>query len=192
MPKVTHVVTNIFTVVVWKHCFVSIENRLILPNEKGNLYRRSDVCTDSWRRWEKEAQQGEVKTGLCVVLRDDWIDSEMCTLREWKGRGIPFERKDGFHFGYVGSEEPVRHWSVSLVGSYVSNSQVRIWAWRSHFGGWLPIRWPLQGWNHIWDEEIEFGTLRSINIWKQMMRRSVQDNSLVAYILFVVDHNLWA
>lgn len=111
MPKVTHVVTNIFTVVVWKHCFVSIENRLILPNEKGNLYRRSDVCTDSWRRWEKEAQQGEVKTGLCVVLRDDWIDSEMCTLREWKGRGIPFERKDGFHFGYVGSEEPVRHWS---------------------------------------------------------------------------------
>lgn len=182
-----------FTVVVWKHCFVSIENRLILPNKKGNLYR-SDVCTDSWRRWEKEAQEGEVKTGLCVVLIDDWIDGEMCTLRERVKRKRDTIWKEGWVPFWI-----CRFWRacetskwISLVGSYVSNSQVRIWAWRSHFGGWLPIRWSLQGWNRIWDEEIELGTLRSINIWKQMRRRSVQDNSLVAYILLVVDHNLWA
>lgn len=89
---------------------------MIVPNGKGNLYRSSDIWTKTWRmdiiflRGEKEDQEGEVKTGQYVVLTD-LTNGEMWTLGESiGGRGIQFEGKDEFRFGYVGSEKPVGHW----------------------------------------------------------------------------------
>lgn len=81
---------------MWKHCYVSLEDRLILPNEKGNLYRRSGIWTQFWRmvflsRDEKKDQEGEVKTGLYTVLTDDLIGSEMCTLGESIEGSIQFD-----------------------------------------------------------------------------------------------------
>lgn len=82
-----------FTVVVWKHCFVSIENKLILPNEKGNLYRRSDVWIESWRRWEGSSGRRNK-------------DGTMCTFDRWWAVHIKRENKkeEGCHLkGRMGS-----------------------------------------------------------------------------------------
>lgn len=50
-----------------------MEDRLILPNAKGNLYRRSDVWTESWRMnmiflsRDEKIRKGGVKAGMHVV-----------------------------------------------------------------------------------------------------------------------------
>lgn len=65
-------------------------------------------------RGEKEDQEGDVKTGQYVLLTD-LTNGEMWTLGESiGGRGIQFEGKDEFHFGFVGSEKSGTLWLIYL------------------------------------------------------------------------------